>query len=122
MKYFYIVIGFILVVLATSAVVINHQDQLKQQALEKQRQEDYQKQLEQAQQAEAEKQAGEAKQKALRKKQLGQCIDSANKRTDDALNSPALANATPESAANFTQGVLQIQQTAIQDCQARYGE
>ena len=71
------------------------------------------------QQQQADAKAAEAKKKADEQQALNGCLDTVTKATTKALGDMP-ENSTPESLANYQQRVLQIEQNATQQCQAKY--
>ncbi len=110
----------VLVIISIFGFMVNSMmaDSQKQQTLENQRLYNLQQQQEKAQQ---EKQAQEDAEKANTKKSLDACITDVNNAITTALAAPALQDATSESAASYRQNVLQLQQSHIAECQAKYG-
>jgi len=99
LKLFYIAIAVALA-FTFAGLFINEQNQAKQQALAAQ--------------------TVAANQKAAVHQKLNDCLDEVNKAFEDATTVAATKGLPPEAFNSYMQSAVQLQQSQITECQARY--
>ena len=124
----YIIVGAVILLGFSGLGVrayVNHQDQLKEQAIAAQQAQERQTAAQEAQIAQqAQVQATQAAQlqvkKAAYQAALDKCISNANDQANQALAESATIATTPEASATTDLAITQSLQTFIAECQAKF--